>query len=135
MIPTVTFYQTTLADYEQDYPTATLLQQESNHPKKAALTFCPPWKSTPIKLRQFLRGQGVPLHQRDQTLLLIAHQSIVAVQIQRDDLPNAGEWIVNRDYYYPSTAGDTRDSLGHEQYHPTETATKVPIRLFLPRSE
>jgi len=75
----------------------------------ALLRFRPPWKprtGSPIKLRQFLRGQQVPLHERDTTPLLLLCMmktsqldddddnmmtTIVAVQVK-------GSWIVHADY-------------------------------------
>lgn len=128
--PTVTFYQTTVVEYEQEYQTSVLPQSNNS---KTSLMFCPPWKSasTPIKLRQFLRGQGIPLHQRDHVPLLIANHCIVAVQIQkREDLHSSNEWIVNREYYHYS--GEMPSSTPTEEQpdcNPNDTTTKVPIRL------
>ena len=133
ILPPLTFYQTTLAVYEQECQTATAQSSTTNNTNKnrTSLLFGPPWKSssTPIKLRQFLRGQGVPLHQRHDTPLLVANHAIVAVQIQRDEQGSSNnEWIVNAEYYHPS--GDIR----HDS-NPNDTTNKVPIRLFRKQKE
>ena len=128
ILPPLTFYQTTLAVYEQECQTATAQSSTTNNTNKnlTSLLFGPPWKSssTPIKLRQFLRGQGVPLHQRHDTPLLVANHAIVAVQIQRDEQGSSNdEWIVNAEYYHPSGV-ILYDS------NPNDTTNKVPLRLF-----
>jgi tRNA(Ile)-lysidine synthetase-like protein len=87
-----------------------LLQSDQN---AGALRFLPPWKKAgkPVKLRQFLRGQDIPMHERDQIsiLCITCHNEnkdsyrLVAVQI-RDS------WIVHGDYN-PSSAGDKTDII------------------------
>ncbi|KAL3941563.1 MAG: hypothetical protein SGBAC_004091 [Bacillariaceae sp.] len=84
------FLETTVEDYAQLPNTS--------------LRFRPPWKPTgsPIKLRQFLRGQQVPLHERDTTPVLYmtsasdddmqsSERRIIAVQVK-------GFWMVHCDY-------------------------------------
>lgn len=41
--------------------------------------FQPPWKSSPIKLNDYLRGAGIPVEDRDQVILVLVDQSIAAV--------------------------------------------------------
>lgn len=38
--------------------------------KKDGDRFRPKWRDRPVKLKDFLRGQGVPLHRRDQVALI-----------------------------------------------------------------
>jgi tRNA(Ile)-lysidine synthetase-like protein len=62
----------------------------------SALWFVPPWRSSPVKLRQFLRAKEVPLQERDDSPILVGRDDeIVAVRV-RD------KWIVHKDYYPPS---------------------------------
>ncbi len=105
----VNAYQTTVAAYSKDT-------------KSKGLTFRPPWKSSSsssssVKLRQFLRGQGIPLHQRDDTPLLVVDDCIIAVQIRTE---NRCEWIVHGDY------------SSSEEVLPHECTAKVLIRLVGP---
>ena len=82
---------------------STLIFHETNileadtDPKKA-LRFIPPWRNSAVKLRQFLRGQNVPLHKRGTIPILLFHQStdeetdsnvVVAVFVN-------GEWIIDK---------------------------------------
>lgn len=90
--------QTTVDQY------SSLLLSDPNVTAAAAtsLRFVPPWKKEgggkPVKLRQFLRGQGIPIHERDQVpiLCITCHSEeknalhLVAVQIGES-------WIVHRD--------------------------------------
>jgi tRNA(Ile)-lysidine synthetase-like protein len=73
---------------------------------KSALKFLPPWKSktsSPINLRQFLRGQDVPMHERDGVPILVSSypadgqtaDKVVAVNIQ-------DSWIVDYNYKFDS---------------------------------
>jgi tRNA(Ile)-lysidine synthetase-like protein len=70
---------------------------------KSSMWFTPSWRNSPIKLRQFLRAQGVPLHLRDEVPILIMKSggdktgTIVAVK------PNE-KWLVQKEFcYFPST--------------------------------
>lgn len=112
---TLNFYQTTLAEYEAT--------------KVNAITFRPPWKLSTVKLRQFLRGQGVPLHQRDDTPLLIAKHSIVAVQIRNE---NRQEWVVHGDFYCKENVSVAEH--GPSQDGVVSSVNKIPILLGQPKS-
>lgn len=58
--------------------------------------FVPPWRQSPVKLRQFLRGQNVPLEQRDRTPILIMNESsLVAVRVNE-------KWVVHGDFHPPN---------------------------------
>ncbi len=59
-----------------------------NIPPKRQLTFCyrkpgdrfhPPWKRKPVKLKDFLRDQGIPLHQRNQIPLIDDGNEILSI--------------------------------------------------------
>ncbi|CAN0058673.1 unnamed protein product [Pylaiella littoralis] len=41
--------------------------------------FRPAWRDRPAKLKDFLRGQGVPLHRRDEVALICAEDKVIAV--------------------------------------------------------
>lgn len=72
--------------------------------------FVPPWKDSKVKLRQFLRGQGVSLHQRDGTLVLVAILSTtsaatfvpMAVQIEKP----SPRWILHKDFVPTTQQGE-----------------------------
>ena len=67
----------------------------SSHLQGTSLRFTPSWRNSPIKLRQFLRAQDVPLHRRDNVPILIMESNdcreIVAVK------PN-DKWLVHKNY-------------------------------------
>eukprot|EP00980_Cylindrotheca_fusiformis_P004322 scaffold921_cov126-Cylindrotheca_fusiformis.AAC.1 len=80
-----------------------------------ALRFMPPWKKEgkPVKLRQFLRGQSVPIHERDQVPVLCISWSegmketrneLLAVQI-RDS------WFVQRRFAFMPAGEDDKKLL------------------------
>jgi hypothetical protein len=64
------------------------------------MTFIPPWRKgrSAIKLKEFLRGQKVPLHRRDEAIVLCfsddASKNALAVYIE-----DTNEWIVNANFY------------------------------------
>jgi hypothetical protein len=90
------FHEVSLAKYEKRMRT---------HDNRSIM-FIPSWKPSTIKIRQFLRMQGVPLHRRDDTCLLVdIDEKIVAVQIHRDE--NQGEWILHRYYCYGHLSGES----------------------------
>jgi tRNA(Ile)-lysidine synthetase-like protein len=76
---------------------------------KTSLHFVPPWRNSPVKLRQFLRGQNVPMHQRDETLVLFGslrkERFLVAVQVQNQ------EWIVNKPYSGKADTNNDNDDV------------------------
>jgi hypothetical protein len=71
------------------------------------LRFIPPWRasSSPVKLRQFLRAQKIPLEKRDETRILILSSAetntLVAVQVH-------GNWIIHADYFYNPSNNTTK---------------------------
>lgn len=69
--------------------------------------FLPHWRKgrSPIKIKELLRGQKIPLHLRDETLVLCIStedsEEIVAVYIHDSDTNNAGKWII-QSYFHPT---------------------------------
>lgn len=70
-----------------------------------AAKFHPTWRSNPMKLKDFLRGQKVPLHRRDCTPILsidVNGESIVlavyieAVKVENETMNR--KWHIHRDY-------------------------------------
>ena len=69
--------------------------------------FTPPWRENPMELRDFLRGQKVPLHRRGCAPVVYAKHkdkaSLAAVFIEKKDgdcvfRDMVGTWVVNRKY-------------------------------------
>jgi hypothetical protein len=60
------FFSSTL-DHIQD-----ILGDSTSQPSSSpsSLWFTPPWRGSPIKVRQFLRGQRIPIHERGRIPLL-----------------------------------------------------------------
>ncbi len=71
------------------------------------VTFLPQWRKgrRPIKIKELLRGQKIPLHLRDETLILCIasedEEEIVAVHISDSDTNNAGKWII-QSHFHPT---------------------------------
>jgi tRNA(Ile)-lysidine synthetase-like protein len=64
-----------------------------------SLRFIPPWKTSPIKIRQFLRGQGVPSHQRDDVNILIgATQTGDRMKLFVVAVDMGEGWLVQRNF-------------------------------------
>jgi len=60
--------------------------------------FTPPWRRSAIKIKEFLRGQKVPLHLRDDVnVLCLAVDDDSSTQVLAVDLEGNG-WIVNADF-------------------------------------
>lgn len=63
------------------------------------ITFVPPWRKgrSAIKLKEFLRGQKIPLHRRNEAMILCysddASKNALAVYIENTD-----KWIVNANF-------------------------------------
>jgi tRNA(Ile)-lysidine synthetase-like protein len=102
----ITFFSSTLGDATNDLSES---DEVDNSQSPSFLNqFVPPWKNSPVKIRQFLRGQNVPLHQRDDIPLLIlrtkgrsiapttnnemAQYQVVAVQVE------PSKWIVSKEF-------------------------------------
>lgn len=107
------FHQLTLKSLELQQadmaPSKVADDQQSGGNVGSALMFLPPWKSTPIKLRQFLRGQNVPVHERDQAYVLVGRvcpnrketpvdDLLVAVQVVKESSGGIPKWILHGDY-------------------------------------
>jgi hypothetical protein len=81
-------------------------------------TFLPPWRAgrSPIKVREFLRGQRVPLHCRGESLVLCytAEPSIrvrvCAVFVENEH--SVGKWIVHSDFCSDDASPKTIIILG-----------------------
>ena len=58
-------------------------------------SFIPSWKSKPIKVKEFLRGQKIPLHQRDQAPVIRQGDNVVAVFVN-------GKWEVDSALHHGS---------------------------------
>ena len=93
------FREVRLSDYER----RSLGKNDDKNIQTRSVTFMPSWKTSRIKIRQFLRMQGVSVHKRDDTILLVdSHENLVAVQIHRDD--GQRQWILHKDFcHYPGT--------------------------------
>ena len=66
------------------------------------LSFLPPWRKgrTAIKVKQFLRGQKVPLHRRDEAFVLCITgvSSRYALAVYLEEVDGGDRWIVNAEY-------------------------------------
>lgn len=68
------------------------------------LRFLPQWRKgrSPIKIKELLRGQNVPLHHRDETEVICisseADVHIVAVRIDDLDRSKDGKWIIHANF-------------------------------------
>ncbi|KAG7345760.1 tRNAIle-lysidine synthetase [Nitzschia inconspicua] len=86
----LSFYSTTLAEATSN--------NEPGDDRAKSLTLVPPWRNSPVKIRQFLRGQDVPVHERDNTSILFAKSNptsepkVIAIQV------NQRKWVVNKQY-------------------------------------
>jgi len=67
-------------------------------------SFVPPWRKgrSPIKIKDFLRGQKVPLHKREGTPILCIGDVVVGVYIEEEgivgNVKGGGKWIIHADY-------------------------------------
>lgn len=63
-------------------------------------TFVPPWRKgrSPIKIKDFLRGQKVSLHNREGTPILCLGDVVVGVYIESDGNSRGGRWIIHADH-------------------------------------
>ena len=70
------------------------------------MTFSPTWRKgkSPIKVKEFLRGQKVPLHRRDVAPILMvtigSSEYVCAVFVEKNDKsdPSKGKWITSADF-------------------------------------
>mmetsp|Transcript_57292 Transcript_57292/g.139687 ORF Transcript_57292/g.139687 Transcript_57292/m.139687 type:complete len:802 (+) Transcript_57292:258-2663(+) len=79
----------------------------SSHAESTSPRFTPSWRNSPIKLRQFLRAQDVPLHRRDDVPILIMesndYREIVAVKANE-------KWFVQKDYCHDPSSESCNNS-------------------------
>mmetsp|Transcript_57290 Transcript_57290/g.139679 ORF Transcript_57290/g.139679 Transcript_57290/m.139679 type:complete len:802 (+) Transcript_57290:259-2664(+) len=79
----------------------------SSNVESSSPRFTPSWRNSPIKLRQFLRAQDVPLHRRDDVPVLIMESSelreIVAVKANE-------KWFVQKDYCHDPSSESCNNS-------------------------
>ena len=85
-----------------------ILRVEGNKHK----LFTPKWKSngSPIKIKEFLRGQKVPLHKRGSTSIICMKgdmsNTVVAVFVEKESNGiNTGEWMIGADFHITSAEG------------------------------
>jgi len=82
------------------------------------MRFLPQWRKgrSPIKIKELLRGQKIPLHLRDETSVLCisvgSEDQIVAVYIQQSDEDANGKWIIHSDFEPTKGNSVTRITLG-----------------------
>jgi hypothetical protein len=102
----INFFSTTLGDATNDLSERD--EVDSSQSPSFLNQFVPPWKNSPVKIRQFLRGQNVPLHERDDIPLLILRTEgrsvartinnemtpyqLIAVQVE------PSKWIVSKNF-------------------------------------
>lgn len=55
--------------------------------------FRPPWRENPLKIKDFLRGQKVPLHRRSLAPVILNGRSIVAVYVE-----TSTKWVCSFDF-------------------------------------
>ena len=73
--------------------------QHNNDVPLVTFPFCPPWRTNPVSVKEFLRGQKVPLHERDTAPLIIVdygmtnHSQVAAVWVATKD-----RWLVHADF-------------------------------------
>jgi len=71
------------------------------------LRFLPQWREgrSPMKIKELLRGQKIPLHHRDETPVMCisgeTDEQIVAVHIDDLEKSRDGKWII-QSYFHPS---------------------------------
>ena len=76
--------------------------------------FTPTWRSgrTPIKLKDFLRGQKIPLHRRGLASILCMQgewsNTVLAVFIEKEvGVRNSGKWMMNAQFDKDRQVGET----------------------------
>ena len=78
----------------------------------ASLKFLPPWRKggSEMKVKEFLRGQKVSLHRRDEAPLLCIQTGnalrIAAVFVESDEKGASGRWVIHSDFdtnYHPTS--------------------------------
>jgi len=87
-----------------------ILSVEGNEEK----TFVPAWRSgrTPIKIKEFLRGQKVPLHKRNSAHIICSKNDdsnkIIAVFVQNESDGADGEWMISSEFQIEANDDQTR---------------------------
>jgi tRNA(Ile)-lysidine synthetase-like protein len=92
--------------------------------------FTPAWRERPVKLKDFLRGQKVPLHERDSVRVVVWEPATAAGALPEADSDSSGGSGGEVLAVYPSHVGSrcARD----EGVHPPLRLCCLPIRDFLP---
>lgn len=60
--------------------------------KKDGDRFRPTWRDRPAKLKDFLRGQGVPLHRREEVALICDQRDVVSLFPWQICAGSTGRW-------------------------------------------
>lgn len=90
------------------------------HVKRAgdvkAVKFHPIWRSNSMKLKDFLRGQKIPLHKRDSTPILSmdidGESTVLAVYIETKKVESETlneKWCIHKDYNVEEKGGECRE--------------------------
>ena len=66
----------------------------------SSLTFIPPWRKgrSAVKIREFLRGQKIPLHSRDNASVLCCLNNMSSSHLLAVYLENMERWIVHSEF-------------------------------------
>jgi hypothetical protein len=78
-----------------------------------SLKFLPSWRkgSSEIKIKEFLRGQKVPLHRREEATILCIRidnaLKVVAVFVESDAKGGSGRWVIHSNFDATCLAKDT----------------------------
>lgn len=98
----------------------------------AGMQFTPPWRigRSAMKLKDFLRGQKVPLHRRDESIVLClsdddSSRHALAVHIEGPTEDSSGTWIVNSNFCPRDDLPITKVVLGKTPKHPTLTPHNI----------
>jgi tRNA(Ile)-lysidine synthetase-like protein len=112
--------------------TTVLDQQRHKTVGSRALTFSPPWKSpasSSIKLRQFLRGQGIPLHQREEIKLLMGRYTTTGGIVREEDKDKDDEFLVAIQLPRRTGGGGGHEWLLNGPFSSNVEGNRLPIIL------
>jgi hypothetical protein len=61
------------------------------------LVFTPSWRSnhSPMKLKDFLRGQKVPLHERRSAPVILLHRGLEEISVVAVYIENSDRWVID----------------------------------------
>lgn len=94
----------------------------------AGIKFKPSWRKgrSAIKLKDFLRGQTVPLHRRDYSIVLClsddSSRHALAVHVEATTEDGTGKWIVSADFFPRDDLPVTKVVLGKTLNRSTRTS-------------